>query len=396
MSVAETYAAMTATERTTIQTDLVWTGYYNGLADGDFGERSIAAVRDYQQRSNAKPTGILNPQERIQLAALAKSQQDLVGWRVVDDSTTGVRLGLPTRLVPQATRGKERTRWASPSGDIQIETFRVNDPDTTLASVAAKQRTEADRKIEYDVQRPSFFVLSGEQGGKKFYVRAHGRGEEVRGFTVTYDAAKDQQMQIVIVALSNAFVPFSANTAVVGTDARRKVEYSTGIVVSAAGDILADREATDGCHIIRIADVGPAERSAEDAGAGLALLRLNGVRGLRPAVLAGGSGGGAMTLVGVADPRTQDGGDKITTPAARLTPDGAKLEPTPAAGFSGAAAVGQDGRLRGIVRVGSQASLVPIDAAVQFLRRQGLMVAGHAASLKDVKAAVVRVICVRP
>jgi hypothetical protein len=138
MSVAETYAAMTAAERAAIQTDLVWTGYYNGIADGDFGERSIAAVRDYQQRSNAKPTGILNPQERVQLAALAKGQQDLVGWRIVEDTTTGVRLGLPMRLVPQTTRGKERTRWASPSGDIQIETFRVNDPDTTLASVAAK------------------------------------------------------------------------------------------------------------------------------------------------------------------------------------------------------------------------------------------------------------------
>lgn len=409
MSPRETYAAMTNAERIAIQSDLMWTGYYDGIVDGDIGDRSIVAVRNYQKRSNAKDTGILNPQERAQLAALAKSQQDQAGWRLVTDTATGVRLGVPAKLVPQAIRGKDGTRWSSASGDIQIETFRVSDPDTTLGSVAAKQRTEADRKVDYDVQRPEFFVLSGDQGPKKFYVRAHGRGEEVRGVTVVYDPAKQELMRTIVVAISNAFVPFSGNSAVAaGNATRRKVEYSTGLVVSATGDVLAGRDATNGCHVIRIAGLGPAERMADEARTGLALLRVRGAGGLHVAPLAGAvSSGNAVTLIGIADPRAQDGGDAVTTPAARLTGDGAALEPAPSAAFSGAAAIGQDNRLRGIVLVKPQAvagpaaaadqvRLVPADAAVRFVRANKVTPASGTATVANMKPATVRVICVRP
>ena len=410
LSPRDTYAAMTNAERIAIQSDLMWTGYYDGLVDGDIGDRSIAAVRSYQKRSNAKDTGILNPQERAQLAALSKSQQDQVGWRLVTDSATGVRLGVPAKLVPQATRRKDSARWSSASGDIRIETFRVSDPDTTLASVAAKQRTEADRKVDYDVQRPEFFVLSGDQGPKKFYLRAHGRGEEVRGVTIIYDPAKEELMRMIVVAISNSFVPFSGSSATAtGNMARRKVEYSTGLVVSAAGDVLAGRDATDGCHVIRIGSLGPAERTADEARSGLALLRVRGAGRVHVAPLAAGavSSGGALTLVGIADPREQDGGDAITTPAGRLADDGVALEPAPSAAFSGAAAIGQDNRLRGIVlvkpqtaagpaTVAGQARLVPAEVVVRFLRANRVTPTGSAVTVATLKPATVRVICVRP
>jgi hypothetical protein len=317
---------------------------------------------------------------------------------MVDDSVTGVRLGLPAKLVSQASRGKSGSRWASTSGDLQIETFRINDLDTTLAGVAAKQRGETDRKIDYDVQRPEFFVLSGDQGNKKFYVRAHARGEDVRGFMVLYDPARQAQMQTIVVALSNAFVPFRADTA---GDARRKVEYSTGIVVSGAGDVLASRDATDDCHVIRIAGLAPAERTAEDAGSGLALLRLHGARNLHAVPLTGAAtaAGGAVTLVGVADPRTQDGRNAVTTRSARIA-DGRKLDAAPAEGFSGAAALDQDGRLRGIVVPNRQSGesevlLVPTGAVARFLQANEVTPYAGASALKDIRAAAVRVICVR-
>jgi peptidoglycan hydrolase-like protein with peptidoglycan-binding domain len=61
---AETYAAMTLAERAAIQSDLVWTGYYAGIIDGDFGNRSVAAVRAFQKAHKRPETGILNPRER--------------------------------------------------------------------------------------------------------------------------------------------------------------------------------------------------------------------------------------------------------------------------------------------------------------------------------------------
>jgi hypothetical protein len=44
-AIAASYTAIPLTERIAIQNDLVWTGDYNGLINGDFGERAIAASR---------------------------------------------------------------------------------------------------------------------------------------------------------------------------------------------------------------------------------------------------------------------------------------------------------------------------------------------------------------
>jgi len=164
------------------------------------------------------------------------------------------------------------------------------------------------RKVDYDVQRPGFFVMTGSQGSKKFYIRAHAQDHDVRGFTILYEAAKDATIQPLTVAISNAFAPFSGQGTiqVSGRVARPKVEYTTGLIASAAGHILADKEATEGCKVITVPQVGPAERAAADPASGLALLRAYGASDLRPAALAGGAGNGnAVTLVGVADPRAQ-------------------------------------------------------------------------------------------
>src|SRR5262249_44134615 len=64
----DVYAAMTDAERVAIQSDLIWTGDYNGMVGPEFGDRAIVAVRAYQKRNGGKETGILNPDERVKLA----------------------------------------------------------------------------------------------------------------------------------------------------------------------------------------------------------------------------------------------------------------------------------------------------------------------------------------
>ena len=85
-----------------------WTGDYNGLVNGEFGERAIAAVKAFQKRNGGKETGVLNQPERAALAAAAKPKQEAVGWRIVDDAASGARLGMPSKLVPQASHDHRR------------------------------------------------------------------------------------------------------------------------------------------------------------------------------------------------------------------------------------------------------------------------------------------------
>ncbi len=128
---ADTFRAMTAQERQAIQSDLAWASLYNGVVDGEFNDRVIVAIRAYQQRTGARQTGVLNPQERATLAAEAKKLQDNAGWRIVDDMVSGGKVGIPTKLVPQVTANATSMKWASAQGQVQIESWRVREPDIT-------------------------------------------------------------------------------------------------------------------------------------------------------------------------------------------------------------------------------------------------------------------------
>jgi peptidoglycan hydrolase-like protein with peptidoglycan-binding domain len=407
----DTFSAISLADRIIIQSNLAWVGEYNGLINGEFDDKTIAAIKAYQRNRKFKETDVLNTQERALLAASAKAKQAQVGWSMVDDAVTGARLGLPTKQVPNKSPGKSGTRWSSPQGQVQVETFKIGKPGTTLASVYEQQKKEhSTRKLEVNFLRPDFFILSGMQRLKKFHVRAEFKDGEVRGMTLLYDQATETIMDPVAVVMSSAFTPFPGVTgavAQIGPPPKRKVEYGTGIIVSAAGHILTDRQVTDGCNVIVVSGYGDAERQAEDQASELALIRVYGVPDLVPAAFTGDAGKSPdLTLVGLADPQAQGGGSTVSTVAAKLKGD--TLEPSPQLGFSGAGALDREGRFAGMVELKTavvaavdtanaqpQATMVPAPAIREFLDGQKVAPAPGRSGLEAAMASVVRVICVR-
>src|ERR1700704_6676466 len=117
----ETANAMAQAERLALQSDLAWVGQYNGAITGDVSERMVAAIKEFQKARGGKPTGVLNPQERGILADTARRRQDNVGWKIVTDPGTGVRLGVPTKLGPQQSSAANGPKWTSATGTIQIQ-----------------------------------------------------------------------------------------------------------------------------------------------------------------------------------------------------------------------------------------------------------------------------------
>ncbi|HEY5126752.1 MAG TPA: peptidoglycan-binding protein, partial [Bradyrhizobium sp.] len=110
-----------------------------------------------------------------------------------------------------------------------------------------------------------------------------------------------------------------------------------------------------------------------------------------------------------ADPQNQGGGGAASSVKASVTQVGSgndlTLSPTPALGFSGAAALDSDGKFAGIALLkpvivagppnatpAAQAVLVPADGVREFLKANGVNATGGS---PDAKASVVRVICVR-
>jgi peptidoglycan hydrolase-like protein with peptidoglycan-binding domain len=403
-------ASMPLADRLALQLDLAWSGDYNGLINGEANEKTTAAIKAFQRNRKFKETGALNTQERALLAASAKAKQAQVGWSMVDDAATGARLGIPAKQVPNKSQSKTGSRWSSAQGQVQVETFRIREPGTTLASVYEQQKKEpTTRRLDVNVLRGDFFILSGMQNLKKFYVRAEFKDGEVRAMTVLYDQATENIMDPVAVVMASAFSAFPNVTGVaqIGSAPKRKVEYGTGIIVSGAGHILTDRALTDGCNVIVVSGYGDADREAEDKKTDLALLRVYGAPDLVSAAFANDSAKGPdMTLLGIADPQSQGGGGAISAVTARLRDDA--LEPAPQLGFSGAAVLDGQSRFIGMVElktpviatVGAstaqpQATIVPASIIRAFLEAQKVPAATLRSGLDSAKASVVRVICVR-
>ncbi|WP_407167611.1 serine protease [Bradyrhizobium sp. ORS 111] len=405
----DTANAMAQAERLALQSDLAWVGQYNGAITGDVSERMVNAIKEFQKGRGGKPTGVLNPQERSVLADTARRRRENVGWKIVTEPATGARLGIPTKLVPQLTNDASGAKWSSPTGTIQVLLTRRKEASPTTAKLAEREKKEpAGRTIDYTVVKPDFFVLSGMQGLKKFYLRGTFRSDEVRILTILYDQATENTVEPAVIAMSSAFNAFPAGVQI-GPPPRKTVEYSTGIVVSDDGAIVADRVATDECIALTIPGHGRADRIAEDKEHDLALLRIYGARALKPLNVAGNATKTALEVTGIADPQNQGGGTEVTSVKASIAQlgggDDAALSPAPAAGFSGAAALDDDGRFAGIallkpVQVAgaanatppTQAALVPADTVRGFLKAHDVAASGGST---DARAAVVRVICVR-
>jgi peptidoglycan hydrolase-like protein with peptidoglycan-binding domain len=407
---ADTANAMAQGERLSLQSDLAWVGQYNGAITGDVSERMVAAIKEYQKARGGKPTGVLNPQERGELADTAKRRRDNVGWKIVTDAGSGVQLAIPTKLVPQQSSDANGAKWSSPTGTILIVLSRRKETGPTTAKLAEREKKEPPgRTIDYTVVKPDFFVLSGMQGLKKFYLRGTFKNDEVRILTILYDQATENTVEPVVIAMSSAFNPFPSSMQAAGPPPRKTVEYGTGLVVSDDGAIVADRQVTDGCLAIAISGFGNADRVAEDKEHDLSLLRIYGARGLKPLALRNGAAKSAVELTGIADPQNQGGGAAVSSVKAAVAQVGSgsdlALSPAPQLGFSGAAALDGDGKFAGLALLkpvviagpstatpSAQAVLISADTVRDFLKTNNVNASG---SSSDAKAAMVRVICVR-
>jgi hypothetical protein len=334
--------------------------------------------------------------------AAGRGPEANAGWRLIEDPATGARLGIPEKLVPNATATRTGSRWASAQGQIQVETFRL--AEAALPALFDDEKKAAHRQIEASILKPDTFAISGTQGLKNFLIRAEAKGAEVRGITILYDQATEGIMGRVAVTVATAFTGFPDPKAGPLPGMQRRVEYGTAIIVSAQGELIAPAQLTEDCQSITVPGLGHAERVAADKSDDLALLRLYGARNLVPAVLGGeGSQSGELTLVGVADPLAGEGGG-VTSVSARVTAQG--LDPAPKPGFSGAAAVDAQGRFAGMVDLkpavvagsgaAQGATVLPADAIRGFLQAHGAAPsAANAGQPAPMAQSVLRVICVR-
>lgn len=324
-------------ERREIQDALVWTGDYNGTVRGVFGRRTYDGILAFQKRAKAPATGVLDAAGRKSLAAAARKARAAVDFKPMDDPATGLRIGLPHRILTKRERNASGgSRWQSADGRITLDTRAVPAGEADLPRLFERSSaTTPGRQVTYKLSRPDFFVVSGETPNGKFYIRFAAGGPGLRGFSLAYDKGLAKTFDAVVIAIANSFDPFPGPAdraadpvAVTPSQPAPPALVGTGIVVG-PDTILTAAAAIAACGDVRVGGAQARVRSVE-AGGGLALVAgvvaTSGVPPLRPGameaaepvvVLAAAAASGPDAVVAI--PGSVEG-DRVSAP---IQPGGA-------------------------------------------------------------------------
>jgi hypothetical protein len=350
------FEALPEADRKAFQEGLIWTGDYNGVADGTFGRQTYDAIVALQVSAKKSPSGILSPWDRNDLQAAMQRAKSLTEFTVMDDPRTGIRIGIPTKMLPkQETTSTGGSRWQSADGRVTLDT-RTAPPDATLQSLyeRAVSIQTPGRVVSYKVLRPDFYVIAGETPTGKFYSRFASGQLGIRGFSIGYDKAMAPQFDRFVVAIANSFTPFPTIDvpAAIAQDpipaSPDPVAKRQGPRLIGTGFVTGQRQimttvAADSCKDMQALGVKPQQIK----GKGPFLLEFDRDLDVKPAPLANGdvAEGASLLIVAFAD---EDGRQTLTAaPGRALGKDAfnASLQP----GASGAPILDARGVLIGLV-----------------------------------------------
>jgi hypothetical protein len=219
------FEALSETERKQIQDDLVWAGIYRGMADGGFGKGTLAAITSYELAAKTKADGILDTAERAALVRAAEAARLAAGWKVLAEPASGARIGYPSRLMPTTKTMPNGALYSDAKGTLALNVERAGGGAAGLAPLYDRLKTDQPgRKVTYAVQRPDWFVLTAEAGGRRSYTRFAATPAGPVGFTFAYDAGFADGERLAV-AIANAFEPVA--TAALAAGAPKPVAVET-------------------------------------------------------------------------------------------------------------------------------------------------------------------------
>jgi serine protease Do len=279
--------------RAEIQFALIWVGAYNGLVDGQFGRRTHGSIVSFQQGIGARPAGILSPSDSDRLSAMAAQVMSEVGFDVISDPRTGLRLGLPLGLLPKSEPTRRGFAWWSPDRSIEVETVSIPVAEQSYVELYERMaRERAGRRVTYRTLKPTFFIVSGQlDGTRNFYARFMPGPTATRGFSLAWDTSQSPMVDRVAVAMSSLLMADDGDAAPPPQPpadfARREPESpgtgglstGSGFFVSPAGHLVTNDHVVEGCREIdvRLADgrIGGATVLTRSNGDDLAVLKVD-------------------------------------------------------------------------------------------------------------------------
>jgi putative peptidoglycan binding protein len=210
------FDALPEADRKAIQDALIWSGHYNGVVDGVFGKRTRDAIIAYQTSLKAQADGTVDAAQAAAMAAATQKVRAAVKFQVFTDDKTGIKIGAPLKILDKRVDAGD-VRLTKADGSVALDLMSASGADAKLGAMFAALTADKDsRKITLKLSRPDYFVVSGEEAGRKFYQRTAkapaGAPDPtlVRGFRFTYPIAQSGELDKISVAIADSFEPFPA------------------------------------------------------------------------------------------------------------------------------------------------------------------------------------------
>lgn len=197
--------------RTEVQSNLTLLGHYSYLIDGQFGTGTYQAIIGFQKTRSTTQDGVLSQGDLEALADKAAEVYRDFGMSLVTDEGGQATLVVPQKLLSVSTPADHGTAWATPEGDIRLETSHIPIAEQSFKKLFLGLSTPGPaRKVTYSSLNAVRFVVVGEDDGGYFYVMYRNAGAESVGYTVTWSRARDDQGTVIATYLASNFSPLNA------------------------------------------------------------------------------------------------------------------------------------------------------------------------------------------
>lgn len=280
-------------DRITLQLLLIFTGDYVAIVDATFGKRTYDALLNFQFRNGFPPDGTLDEREIDQLMTDGGSVMEKVGFEFRDEPTTGITLGIPESLFTAMEPTRRGIRWTAKDQLIELETLRIPHYDTGYQQLFRRLSTETrNRRIEYKLFRNDYFIVSGTNRGKDFYLRVFRTGRDTRGFSLSWDNKVSALMDRVAVAMSNSLTYFDGSRQAnrpqlpsarnsdraipaPSTQPKRTRSSGSGYFLSDQGHVGTNFHVVEDCSRLEVSGFGSAKVIKKDELNDLAIIQIN-------------------------------------------------------------------------------------------------------------------------
>jgi peptidoglycan hydrolase-like protein with peptidoglycan-binding domain len=282
--------ALPGEDRIALQEALQWYGFYDGTLDGAIGKGTRKSMAAWQEAQGAEPTGVLTTAQRGQLVGGWRSDKAEFGFDTVTDAEAGIEATLPLGLVQFDTYAPPFAEYQPKAGSgLTIRLISEPGDAAALAGLYDVLQTldimpeGGERSLE-----AASFTITGRSASLSSFAFAQAEKGAIKGYLVSWTPALDDKIGRILPVIRASFRANGAQALdpglvplqdavrrglMAGLTVKKPKSSQSGLYVSADGAVVTTASAVAKCGRITLERKVDADVAAQDAGAGLVLLK---------------------------------------------------------------------------------------------------------------------------